>query len=297
MPEIPFAKGHALGNDYIVIDAADLGGLPAPALVRALCDRHRGIGADGVLAGMLDGAPIRLRIFNPDGSEAEKSGNGLRIFGAYLHGRGLIADAPFDIALAQEVVTLQVTGAGPGGVLDIRADMGRASFRAEDVGFAPPGGAGEWAEGVVLSLGDGAAARVYPVSMGNPHCVIFADRLDREDFLRRAPALAAHPAFTRGTNVQFARVSGPARLDAWIYERGAGETLASGSSACAIAAAAARLGLVEAHEITIRMPGGSVRVELYDDARVRLRGPAQILYHGRLRAAVSESWLAPQTSS
>lgn len=287
MPGLPFAKGQALGNDYIVVDAADLGAAPSSALVRALCDRHFGVGSDGVLLADLGGADFGLRIFNPDGTEAEKNGNGLRIFGAYLHGRGLVAHESFVVRLPGETVRMQVLGAEPGGALRIVVDMGRASFRGEDVAFRPEPGD---AFGHVLDLGDGLTARVNPVSVGNPHCVVFVDALDREDFLRRAPRLSTHPAFTRGTNVQFVRVAGPDALEAWIWERGAGETLASGSSACAAAAAAARLGLVESNRITVRMRGGSVGVSLEEGGMVRLEGPAQVVYRGVVPAEVVRHW-------
>lgn len=293
MLEIRFAKGHALGNDYIVLDAADLDGPPDPAHVRALCDRHFGVGSDGVLVGDASGtaapAEFRLRIFNPDGTEAEKSGNGLRIFGAYLHGRGRVAGEPFVVRLARDAVRMQVLGAEPGGALRLVVDMGRASFRGADVGFAPEPGD---AFGHVLDLGDGLSARVNPVSMGNPHCVVFVDRLERDDFLRRAPRLATHAAFTAGTNVQFARPVGRRALEAWIWERGAGETLASGSSACAAAAAAARLRLVDGPDVTVHMPGGDIGVVLEQDGMVRLEGPAQIVYHGVVRAEVASGWAA-----
>ncbi|MFS8638411.1 MAG: diaminopimelate epimerase [Gemmatimonadota bacterium] len=289
MSDLPFTKGQALGNDYIVIDSADLGGEPSASLVRALCDRHFGVGSDGVLLADLgrDGS-FGLRIFNPDGTEAEKSGNGLRIFGAYLHLLGRVGREPFEVRLPGETVRMQVEGVEPGGVVSIVVDMGRASFRGEDVGFRPEPGD---AFGHVLDLGDGLTARVNPVSIGNPHCVVFVDALEREDFLRRAPRLATHPAFAAGTNVQFVRVTGPDTIEAWVWERGAGETLASGSSACAAAYAAARLGLVEARDVTVRMPGGSLGVTLEADGLVRLQGPAQIVCRGAVPEAVVRSWV------
>ncbi len=295
MSDLPFAKGQALGNDYIVIDSADLGGPPSAGLVRALCDRHFGIGSDGVLLADLrrDGG-FGLRIFNPDGTEAEKSGNGLRIFGAYLHARGRVAREPFEVRLPGETVRMQVVGAEADGSVTIVADMGRASFRGEDVGFVPEPGD---AFGHVLDLGDGLAARVNPVSVGNPHCVVFVDVLDRDDFLRRAPRLSTHPAFSAGTNVQFVRAAGPDTIEAWVWERGAGETLASGSSACAAAAAAARLGLVRGPRITVRMPGGSLGVTLEDDGLVRLEGPAQIVYDGIVPEAVIRGWDAAERTT
>ena len=287
MRELRFAKGHGLGNDYLVVDAADLPWELTPGRIRALCDRHRGAGSDGVLLGRLDGGRFRLRIFNPDGSEAEKSGNGLRIFAAYLHGRGLVGREPFPVELVKDTVEMQVVKEREGGELLVVVDIGRASFRGEDVGFLPV--AGE-ALGAELDLGEAGTAKVNPVSLSNPHCVVWVDELKREDFVRRAPRLATHPAFAAGTNVQFARVAGPSTLEAWIWERGAGETLASGSSACAVVAVAARLGLVAGPEVTVRMPGGEVRVTLRDDGMIRLLGAAQIIYHGAVRGEVAAGW-------
>jgi diaminopimelate epimerase len=287
MGELAFVKGQALGNDYLVVEAADLPWPLTPARIRVLCDRHRGIGSDGILLAETGGGEFRLRIFNPDGSEAEKSGNGLRIFAAYLHDRGLVGEEAFVVWLPAEEVEMRVEEVGEGGVVEVGVEMGRASFRGEDAGFGLE--AGE-VLGRELELAGGERVRIHTVAVGNPHCVVFVDELRREDFVRQAPQLGAHPAFRAGTNVQFARVAGPGTLEAWIYERGAGETLASGSSASAVAAAAVRLGLVEAGELVVRMPGGSVGVEVREDYRIRLRGPAQIVYRGAVRAAVVEGW-------
>lgn len=289
MSDLPFSKGHALGNDYIILDESATGVPLTPALVRALCDRHRGVGSDGVLVGAVDGERIRLRIFNPDGGEAEKSGNGLRIFAAWLHGRGVVGEEPFRVALPGETVEMQVTGEAGGGALEVRVEMGRATFRGREIGFVPESGE---VGPTLLEIHGGERVRVQPVSVGNPHCVVFVDSLEEEAFRRIAPRLSTHPAFAAGTNVQFARVAGADVIEAWIYERGAGETLASGSSATAVAAAAARLGLVATRDLEIRMPGGSVRVTLHDDGALRLQGTAQIVYEGRVRGDVLAAWTA-----
>ena len=286
MPDLPLAKGHGLGNDYLVVDAADRPWDLTPPRIQRLCDRHRGIGSDGILLADLATRPFRLRIYNPDGTEAEKSGNGLRIFGAYLHRRGLVGTEPFRVRLVKDEVRMKVEGVDPDGVLDITVDIGRASFRGADAGFIPEPGE---AFGYELELSGGARAAVNPVSLSNPHCVVFVERLERDDFLRRAPALATHPAFPAGTNVQFARPTGPASLEAWIWERGAGETLASGSSACAVAAVARRRGLVSARDLVVSMPGGSVQVRVSDDYDIRLRGPAEIIWTGAITEGVVRS--------
>ncbi len=282
MHSLRLAKGHGLGNDYLVADAAELPWPLAAARIRALCDRHRGVGSDGILLADVAASPFRLRIFNPDGSEAEKSGNGLRIFAAWLHGRGLVAGEPFRVRLAKDEVTLQVLGALEDGALDIVADMGPADFRGDAAGFAPNA---DVALGHRLTVGDEVLS-VNPVSLGNPHCVVYVDELRRDEFLRRGPLLATHAAFPAGTNVQFARARAPDRLDAWIWERGAGETLASGSSACAVAATAVRLGLARAGEITVAMPGGEALVRVSDDYQLRLRAPAQLVFQCEVEPAL-----------
>jgi len=271
-------KGVALGNDYLVVDQAELPWPLTPARCAALCDRHNGIGSDGILiADLRDG--IALRILNPDGTEAEKSGNGLRIFTAWLHGRGLIPGDWFSIRLVKDSVRARVEGTHADGSLDIRVEMGRASFRGEDVGFLPR--AGEVLGGV-LSLDSGGTAEIHTVSLSNPHCVVFVERLERPDFLARAPRLCTHAAFARGTNVQFARIAGEAALDVWIWERGAGETLASGSSACAAAAAAVRRGFLQPGAVEVRMPGGNADIFVSESFDIQLRGPARMLFRAEL---------------
>jgi diaminopimelate epimerase len=286
--DVRFCKGQALGNDYFVIDAARLPVPLTPERAIMLCDRHRGAGSDGVLLADLAADPVHLRILNPDGSEAEKSGNGLRIFGAYLYGRGLVnMNEWFAVRLARDVVSMRVEEELEAGAVLIRVRMGPATFNGADVGFVAE--AGEVLEHE-LSLASGASASINTVSLGNPHCVVFVDDLRRSDFLERAPQLCTHTSFAAGTNVQFARVIGPRELEAWIWERGAGETLASGSSACAVACAAVRRGFVEPGQFVVQMVGGSVEVTVSPEYDVELLGPAQIVYEGRLMDAVAEEW-------
>lgn len=312
MPDLRIAKGQALGNDYLVLDAAELAralgphrplDLPEPELLEAgaparpplvatlarkVCDRHFGLGSDGLLLARLDTDPIQLRIINPDGTEAEKSGNGLRIFGAWLHEHGRVGRTPFRVRLPKDEVEMQVLGVEDDGSRDIVVQMGPASFRGADVGFTEEPGE---ALGHRLELGDGLEAEVNPMSLANPHCVVFVDMLDREDFLARAPRLCSHPAFRAGTNVQFARVAGPERVEAWIWERGAGETLASGSSASAVAAVALKRGLLVSREVTVAMPGGEAEIRVSEEWEVRLRAPAQPVYRGSVLAEVVREWL------
>lgn len=287
MRDLPFAKGHGLGNDYLVFDEADVPFDITAARVQAICDRHRGIGSDGILIARIEDGKFQLRIYNPDGSEAEKSGNGLRIFGAYLYGRGLVKQDWFDVVLVKDTVSMRVEAELPGGALMIRAAMGRASFGGSAVAFTrQPSDVLDFE----LELPQGGSARINTVSLSNPHCVVFVDDFDRDDFLHRAPQLCTHPAFEAGTNVQFARVVEPTVVAAWIWERGVGETLASGSSSCAVAAAAVKRGFIKPGLITVQMLGGNAEVEVTEDYSVKLRAPAQIILHGEVRGSVLESW-------
>ncbi len=284
MRDLSFAKGHGLGNDYLVVDADDLSLDLTPAFIRAICDRHRGAGSDGLLIGKFDSKGISLRIYNPDGTEAEKSGNGLRIFGAYLHGRGLVGNEWFDVQLVKDTVSMRVEQELAGAALMIRAAMGRADFDESAVSFS--GRSNE-----ELDLPEGGTASITTVSLSNPHCVVFVEELERMDFLRRAPQLSNHATFRFGTNVQFARVVDRNHVQAWIWERGVGETLASGSSSCAVAAAAVKRGGVDAGIVTVQMPGGDAEVEVREDFEVLLRAPAQIILTGTIPQAVVAAWI------
>jgi diaminopimelate epimerase len=279
---VQFYLAHGLGNDYLALELADYPGTMSPAAVRLLCDRHRGVGSDGVLGRVpSERAEFGLRIFNPDGSEAEKSGNGLRIFAAYLLDRGEVeVGRSFTVETRGGLVEMTVVARGETELM-VEVEMGIASFRTADVGLAGPDreGAGEW-----LELASGERVTINTVSLGNPHCVVFVDELHEEELRRTGPELSAHPQFGNGTNVQFARIAGPSTVEALVWERGAGETLASGSSACAVAAAAVRRGLVSGSPIEVVMPGGSLEVTVRDDWRVHLRGPVEGVCRGELTA-------------
>ncbi len=270
-------KGQGLGNDYLAIDESELTVALAPGVVRLLCDRNAGFGADGVLVRTEPGdADFGVRIYNPDGSEAEKSGNGLRIFAAYLLEAGAVAPRTrFTVQTPGGVVGMEVLDVTADGVFLVEAEMGRASFRSAAVGLPGPD---REVEGEQLELPGGDRVAIQTVSMGNPHCVCFEDELIVEDLRRRAPQIATHEWFARGTNVQFASVTGPNEVEAFVWERGAGETRSSGSSACAVAAAAVRRGLVQSRELRVHMPGGTFEVGVGEDWSVVLRGPVESVY-------------------
>ena len=272
-----FAKYHALGNDYIVVDGDAVRPKLDAERVRALCDRHTGIGSDGVLAlhRPRRGA-LALRIWNPDGSEAEKSGNGVRIFARFLWDFRYVRAKELEIDTPGGRVSARLSVAG-GEVRTIRVDMGRASFHSADLPMLGPP-----REVIDEPLRVGSVdLRVTCVSIGNPHCVRFVENLHPEVLRSLGPQLETHPMFPKRTNVQLACVRSRGVVDALIWERGAGETLASGSSSCAVAAAAHRLGLVDG-KVEVRMPGGALRIEVGAEYALRMTGPATPVYRGSL---------------
>ena len=289
---IPFAKGHGLGNDYIVLRRADLPFDLSEASIVRICDRNWGIGSDGIL--MLVATPradFGLRIFNPDGSEAEKSGNGLRIFAKWLRDHGRAKQDRFTVDTKGGVVEC-VCHSQSGRVTFVTVEMGRATFRAPDI---PMNGPDREVVSVPLQLSDGTAVTATAVSVGNPHCVVFVDRLDTDVCKRVGPLIERHPAFPQRTNVQFARVADKHTVDILIWERGAGYTLASGSSSCGAASAAVKNGRCEHGRVTVRMPGGDLVIDVRPDWSLRLEGPVEEVYTGALSDEFAEVWLTPAT--
>jgi len=290
-----FRKYHALGNDYIVIDPRAFPFIPEMAAIQAICDRNMGAGSDGILLGPLSGKDDLagldsgqiaqgsipwVRIFNPDGSEAEKSGNGLRIFCLYLAERGYVGGEEFQVGTKGGIVSARIEALDPP---RIRVDMGEPSFSARKARLAI-----DVAEFVEAPLDLGAEkVRATFVSMGNPHCVVFVEEPTPEIAKRLGPLIERHPLFPEKTNVQFARVLGRHRLKIEIWERGAGYTLASGSSSCAAASVAKKLGLVEGR-VEVEMPGGTISLDLSAPS-VRMTGPALGIYEGRFLEAMIRS--------
>jgi diaminopimelate epimerase len=179
-----------------------------------------------------------------------------------------------------------------GRVRFVTVEMGRATFRAPDI---PMNGPDRDVVAVPLQLGDGSTVTATAVSVGNPHCVVFVDKLDTDACRRIGPLVERHPAFPQRTNVQFARVVDRSTVDILIWERGAGYTLASGSSSCGAAAAAVRNGRCEHGRVSVRMPGGELVIDVRPDWSLRLEGPVEEVYTGALSAEFAETWLAPAT--
>ncbi len=280
-----FVKGHGLGNDYLVLEGKDLDFPLTPAAIQRLCDRNRGVGSDGILLSVESPhADFGLRIFNPDGSEAEKSGNGLRILAKYLYDHGRTRKTTFTVETKGGVVECQCHLVG-GRVASVTVEMGRATFRAPDI---PMNGPDREVVGVPLQVND-HLLKVTAVSIGNPHCVVFTDTLDEGEAKRLGPLIERHPAFPNRTNVQFARVASRSQVDILIWERGAGYTLASGSFSCAAACAAVRNGFCVHGLVTVRMPGGTLEVDVRPDWSVRLKGPVEEVYTGTLSRDLLEA--------
>ncbi len=274
---IPFVKGHGLGNDYIVVNGADL---PAPLTrqqILRICDRNWGVGSDGILllVPAWGGADFGLRILNPDGSEAEKSGNGLRIFAKYLWDHGHTKRDTFTVSTKGGRVECRCHVEG-GQVNVVTVEMGKCTFMAPEI---PMNGPEREVVRVPLQV-DGETLLVTAVSVGNPHCVVFTDVLDEARARRLGPKIEHHPAFPNRTNVQFARVASRSQVDILIWERGAGYTLASGSSSSAVACAAVKNGLCDHGLLTVRMPGGTLSVDVRPDWSIRLQGPVEEVYAG-----------------
>lgn len=253
-----FAKWHALGNSYLLLERIEAGAL-APPLVRALCDRHTGIGADGVLEiARRSGARAEIVIWNPDGSVAELSGNGTRIAARWLARESGEDAVVVDVGRRSVAARLRDDGL-------VEQDMGPVEVGAP--------------ESIEI---EGVDVAFTPVTVGNPHAVI--ERLpEREALLGLGPLVEQHPRFPERTNVQLVRVDGPHDVTVRVWERGVGETAASGTSACASAAAMIALGRC-ATPVSVHMPGGLLEVALREDGRALLTGPAEEICTGEVSA-------------
>jgi diaminopimelate epimerase len=274
-----FFKYHALGNDYIVLDPADYPGwtAPSPAQIRVICHRNYGVGSDGILWGPLASskADFGLRIFNPDGSEAEKSGNGLRIFSRYLLDSGRATAPSLTIETPGGVVSAELRD---GGSL-ITVAMGSVSFDSRQIPVRGP--AREVLRESIES--QGRTFSYSAATIGNPHCVIPVDDLSPEVARRYGPDIEVNPLFPNRTNVQFLKVIDRSTIQIEIWERGAGYTLASGSSSSAAAAVARRLGLVDS-PVAVRMPGGTIKIEIGDGFSILMTGTVNRIADGELHA-------------
>lgn len=250
-----FYKYHGLGNDYLVIDPAKCSVSMTEENIKLICHRNLGVGSDGILYGpILKSNEIHLKIFNPDGSEAEKSGNGLRIFAQYLWDKEYVTKKSFQIHT--KVGPVEAT------ILDesknlIKIDMGELSFKSKDIPVSLD--SDEVIDHEVILNEE--SFHINCVTIGNPHCVIITDSVSKEFAEKYGHQLENHELFPNRTNVQFMRIIDRKNIQIEIWERGAGYTLASGSSSVGATAIAHKRGLVDPN-VTVHMPGGNVNVEI-----------------------------------
>jgi diaminopimelate epimerase len=279
-----FYKYHALGNDYIVCDPVDFPQWkngPSVDEIRVICHRNFGVGSDGILWGPLpsEKSEFGLRIFNPDGSEAEKSGNGLRIFSRYLWDQKLAKNATFTIETPGGQVTSVIKEDGK----LITVDMGSVSFVSTKIPHTGP-------EREVINEQITVLDRTFTycsATIGNPHCVLPLPEVSAELAHKYGPHLETHANFPRKTNVQFLQVLDRKNIRIEIWERGAGYTLASGSSSSAAASVAHKLGLVD-NEITVHMPGGTIGIEIGANYAIRMTGTVNKVAVGDMHAQLFE---------
>lgn len=265
MMKLVLEKYHGLGNDYLVFDPNKNQLKLTKENVMLICDRHFGVGSDGILEGpILECEKMQVRIWNPDGSIAEKSGNGVRIFAKYLKDAGYVQKTHVTLSTLSgdtDVQYLNEEGTR------MKASMGKVTFWSDEIPVI-----GERREVVDETMIFGKIPyRVTCASVGNPHCVIFLNEISREIVCRIGRNSETACYFPERVNTQIMRIIDRQNIEIEIYERGAGYTLASGSSGCAAAAAAYKQGLTDS-KMYVRMPGGTLEIEILDDWTVLMTG-------------------------
>lgn len=278
MAILRFAKLHGTANDFVYVDAREgFPGDPA-ALAPHLCDRRRGIGADGLILVCPPSsaeAHVRMVIYNSDGSRPEMCGNGIRGLAKFVHDRGIVHADPLRVETDAGVKTIH-TELANGRVRRVTVDMGVPEWDGRAIPVA--------ADGAVVDRPlevAGKEWRVTCVSMGNPHCVVFVDDPSTLPLAEIGPRFEHHPFFPRRVNTEFVRVAGPKRLEMRVWERGAGETMACGTGACAVAVASARTGRT-GREVVVALPGGELEIDWREDDRVLMTGDAVEVFEGRM---------------
>lgn len=269
-----FTKLHGLGNDFILVDAFHREIRDPGALAARLCDRHFGVGADGLILALPSAsADARMGYYNSDGTAAEMCGNGIRCLGRFLYEKGLCRKSRMTVETGAGMLTLALDVEG-GSVRSVTVDMGAPVFDPHAIPVAAE-------TNEVTVLVEGRRLRFFCASMGNPHAVTFDLYPEDAAFRRLGPALVAHPLFPRGANIEFCRLNGEGGADVKVWERGDGPTLACGTGACAVLAAGASLGLLP-REAPIRLPGGVLDIKWAGDGHLFMTGPAETVFEGRI---------------
>jgi diaminopimelate epimerase len=278
MEKNSFVKMHGLGNEYIVLDSSNIDfQLTKQAIIR-LCNIHFGIGSDGIVMLVPSGkADFGFRVYNPDGSEAEKSGNGLRILCKYLYDYGYAGSRQFSVETLTDIVYADIVEEEKGKAVMIRVEMGKAIFASREI---PVNSDLPEFIGQKIMAGD-REFEVNCVSVGNPHCVVIRQELDENEIRTYGPLLENHPLFPKRINVQFAKVLSGNDAEIMIWERGAGYTLASGSSSCAASCILVKRGLIKG-DLTMHMQGGTLKIEIDKNWEIRMTGEVREIARGVL---------------
>jgi diaminopimelate epimerase len=273
-----FVKTHGLGNEYIVLDSENISFELTENAIKTLCNIHFGIGSDGILLKVpAKEADFGLRIFNPDGSEAEKSGNGLRIFAKYLYDYGFAKSKDFSIYTLGGIVKAHVIETRNDKAFLIKVDMGMAIFAAREI---PVNADDDLFFDKKIQAGD-REFTVNCVSVGNPHCIILTEKLDIEEVKKYGPLIETHPMFPNRINVQFVKPVSNCEVEILIWERGAGFTLASGSSSSAVATVVSKKGLT-GNSVKVKMLGGELDIDIDDDSNIRMTGEVKEIASGTI---------------
>lgn len=273
-----FVKMHGLGNEYIVLDSTDISFELTEQAIRRLCNIHFGIGSDGIVMKVpASKADFGFRVYNPDGSEAEKSGNGLRIFCKYLFDYGFAGKRQFSVETLTDTVYADIVEEKQGKAMLVRVDMGKAIFSSRNI---PVDSDLPEFIGQKIKAGD-REYEVNCVSVGNPHCVVIKKDLDEKEIRKYGPLLENHPMFPNRINVQFARVLSDHDAEILIWERGAGFTLASGSSSCAASSVLVKRGLIKG-DLTMHMQGGNLKIQIDKKWNIRMTGEVREIASGTL---------------
>jgi diaminopimelate epimerase len=279
-----FIKSHGLGNSYVIFDQSNIDFDLSADNIRKICSVETGIGSDGILIKVSsEKADFGVRIFNPDGSEAEKSGNGIRIFGKFLYDYGYSNCDNFSVETAGGIVEINLLEKKENKVSLLKAAMGQAEFNPR---LIPVVLNGKEVLNYKINIFD-ESFEINCVSIGNPHCVVFQDKLEEAKIKRFGPLIENHPLFPSKINVQFVKIRNRRKVDILIWERGAGFTQASGSSACAVVAVGKKLGMLE-DKVHLNMPGGQLFVEIKPDWNIYLTGPVEEICHGKLNQSFFE---------
>lgn len=279
-----FVKTHGLGNEYIVLDEEKIDFELTEKAIQRICNVNFGIGSDGILLKVASNkADFGLKIFNPDGSEAEKSGNGLRIFCKFIYDYKFTDKDVFTVETKGGLVTAKIVEAVNGRAKLITVDMGKAVFEADKI---PTNFKTKEVIGEKIQVLD-KEYEINCVSMGNPHCVVIKDELNVDEIKKYGKEIENYHMFPNRINVQFAKVISRSEVEVLIWERGAGFTLASGSSSCGVSSVLRKKNLIDS-KVKVKMLGGELTIEIDDEFNLKMTGEVRQIAEGKLSEELIE---------